>query len=554
MRKTRCLLSLLGLIFLVTLTGCGQFVSSKERAGTEEFSVYGLKLGDDIKTLLNTVGIPQHKAISDETEKDLVIYYYPDLEIYLSDDKIVGIVSEDKEFATKRGVRIGDDFGQVVAAYASNGLRGFVGGYYRSDRIVGAYVNGKRNLLVFSFNYFAHDEPPIVESISLMSHEAMDILIGINIFNLEFGVELLTAEDWKLKTEERRLTQTAQEPARSADPSPAARPEMEANGDDSSLVHASETGNLEEIRRLLQAGADPNADENGNYALHKAALYGHREVVRLLLDYGADPNAQDFEGGIPLSSAIHSSSQFPNKPPSVIKEIVTDLLNAGADPNRKDEFLSEGTHSFALIDAVVYELSEVVRLLLEAGADPDTPDSEGFTALDYAESAEDPEILQLVREYSNKKSIHVQLYEAVQNNQLKKVQELLNAGADPNRSVALLTSVNQRNIEMIKLLLNSGANPNPEPHHDNTPLSTAVWNNDIELATLLLEAGAKPGRTVYPEIWMAVENGYTDMVRLLLDYGADPNAPWTEDETLLQAAKKAGFAEIAEMLAAAGAQ
>ena len=286
--------------------------------------------------------------------------------------------------------------------------------------------------------------------------------------------------------------------------------------------------------------------------MHQAALFGHREIVRLLLHNGADPNAKTFDGGIPLSSAIYSY-QIPNKPPTVIRDIVADLLKAGADPNVKDEFHSEGTYTYALTLAVVDELTEVVRLLLEAGADPDAPDSGGLTALDYARTADDPEILDWVQRYSKNQTIHEQLYYAVSNNQPEKVRDLLKAGADPDRSTALLSAVSQRNIEMIHLL-NAGANPDPEPFHGSTPLSIAVWNNDLELAALLLQAGARPNRTVHPEIWVAVENGNAGMVRLLLDYGADPNAWWVGDETLLESAKKAGLTKIAEMLEAAGAQ
>jgi uncharacterized protein len=47
-------------------------------------------------------------------------------------------------------------------------------------------------------------------------------------------------------------------------------------------------GNLDEIRTLLDTGADINARaEHGNTALHEATGQGHIEVVKLLLEFGA---------------------------------------------------------------------------------------------------------------------------------------------------------------------------------------------------------------------------------------------------------------------------
>lgn len=569
MRKTRFSLMLLTLVFLVPLAGCGFLSGSKERIGKDEFSVYGLKLGDDRQKLMDTLGVPKAKNMIGDEEKDPIVYLYDKLGFFLVDDKIAGIASEDIEFTTKRGVRIGDGFAQLMDAYASDGLHGVFGDDSQSDRIKYAYVNSKRNILIFAFKYVSQDRPPVVRGIVYLRHELLDSVEGIKLIRNETGVALLTAEDWKRKAEESDtaptdrnqaeagfadLTPEANTPVADTEASTPALEDIGVSVDASALIDAVEAGDPAEVRRLLEAGADPNAQDGaGNPVLHQAALFGHREIVRLLLEYGADPNAKSFEGGSPLSSAIYSY-QIPNKPPSVIRDIVVDLLEAGADPNVKDEFLSEGTYTYALILAVVDELTEVVRLLLEAGADPDAPDSEGLTALDYAKTADDPAIYYWVKQYSKNQTIHEQLYDAVSNNQPEKVRELLKAGADPDRSTALLTAVSQRNVEMIKLLLSAGANPDPEPFHGSTPLSVAVWNNDLELAALLLEAGARPYRTVHPEIWIAVENGNADMVRLLLDYGADPNAFWLDDQTLLEAAKKAGLTEIAEMLEAAGAQ
>ncbi len=64
------------------------------------------------------------------------------------------------------------------------------------------------------------------------------------------------------------------------------------------LSYAAEKGHWETIRKLLQAGADPNSkDDNlrdevrGKTPLHYAAENGHLESVRLLVEFRANPDA-----------------------------------------------------------------------------------------------------------------------------------------------------------------------------------------------------------------------------------------------------------------------
>ena len=55
------------------------------------------------------------------------------------------------------------------------------------------------------------------------------------------------------------------------------------------LILAAQSGHVEVVRLLLEAGADKDvADDDGATALMEAAYRGHVEVVRLLLEAGAD--------------------------------------------------------------------------------------------------------------------------------------------------------------------------------------------------------------------------------------------------------------------------
>jgi hypothetical protein len=104
---------------------------------------------------------------------------------------------------------------------------------------------------------------------------------------------------------------------------------------------AIERGDDDRVIELLQSGADPNSqDPLGRTALMYAGINGQTRLMKLLIAKGADVNAvaQGFNRVTPLIASV-----------------------LFGDPN-------------------------AVRLLLEHGADASTRDSQGWTALSWAES------------------------------------------------------------------------------------------------------------------------------------------------------------------------
>lgn len=100
---------------------------------------------------------------------------------------------------------------------------------------------------------------------------------------------------------------------------------------DSDLLEFAFDGELDEINRLLDRGADPMAkDGRGHTPLSEAAVQGHVEVVRFLLDWkapvGTDPNAQGSDGRSSLHRAAFQGHV----------EVVKLLLERGSDPRLKD--------------------------------------------------------------------------------------------------------------------------------------------------------------------------------------------------------------------------
>jgi ankyrin repeat protein len=80
-----------------------------------------------------------------------------------------------------------------------------------------------------------------------------------------------------------------------------------ATGAAAPLPGAVSKGDLQIIRRLLAAGADPNAFGPQGYAsLHAACIHGKLPIVRLLLSHGARLDLRDREyGGTALGWAAH---------------------------------------------------------------------------------------------------------------------------------------------------------------------------------------------------------------------------------------------------------
>ncbi|CCX32295.1 Similar to Ankyrin repeat and KH domain-containing protein 1; acc. no. Q8IWZ3 [Pyronema omphalodes CBS 100304] len=97
-----------------------------------------------------------------------------------------------------------------------------------------------------------------------------------------------------------------------------------ASKDMSPLEHASDHGDVEMLRLLLEKGANMNMVKQSWTPLHKAVEDGNRPVVEVLLEFGADIDALAYEDG--MSPLMLACTMWPSH-----KEIIVILLENGAD-------------------------------------------------------------------------------------------------------------------------------------------------------------------------------------------------------------------------------
>ncbi|MDD5773296.1 MAG: ankyrin repeat domain-containing protein [bacterium] len=87
------------------------------------------------------------------------------------------------------------------------------------------------------------------------------------------------------------------------------------------LVRAVEMGNVIEVKRLLETGADINTKNRQGWTILNIAIYnGYIDVIKLLIEKGVDINARYSDNWTPLKIAIHTQNE----------EVIELLKNSGA--------------------------------------------------------------------------------------------------------------------------------------------------------------------------------------------------------------------------------
>ena len=344
------------------------------------------------------------------------------------------------------------------------------------------------------------------------------------------------------------------------------------------LIDAVKAADPARVERLVAEGVDVDQPQgDGATALHWAAHRDLPDVAELLIGAGADVDAADDHGMTPLALACLNASVA----------MVDLLIEAGADPN-----VARTSGVTPLMTAARVGDVEVVRRLLRAGADPTVAEStRGQTALMWAVAEDHPQVAEVLLETGGGATTRstngfTPLQFAAQQGNVDVARLLLAAGADVNEAApdgiggdtnarvlfkadteasALLVAIDSGHAAMARFFIARGADPN-HSGAGRTPLHAATQREMPDVARALLAAGADPDARLersLPLISRRItqDNGLTpatsgstpfllaasfgdiEIMRILVEAGADPLLTTDDDTTALMVAAGADYVE-----------
>lgn len=312
----------------------------------------------------------------------------------------------------------------------------------------------------------------------------------------------------------------------------------------SSIHDMVESGNLDDVEKLLKNGTNSNTRDDRPNTYRKSPLYaaveqGNLDMVRLLRKYNANPDMTPRYHQRPLIVAIDNK----------YVDIVASLLEANVNqkPQRANPKLQNKDNGSPLSHALKSGNIEIVRLLLNAGAKIELNPSWDRESLFFAVNKGYIDIIKLILVEGTDIGIlnegETMLHAAARYGQRDIVECLLDIATkkgiqqsyidtrNQNYDTALHIAASKGCTDIVRLLINTSADINVKNGRQETPLHKAVISNKLDTVNLLLQAGANPNCTT--ALHLAVNHNCYPIIQSLIDAGVDINQPDNNKNTPL---------------------
>uniref|UniRef100_A0A0B7BHM0 Uncharacterized protein n=1 Tax=Arion vulgaris TaxID=1028688 RepID=A0A0B7BHM0_9EUPU len=302
---------------------------------------------------------------------------------------------------------------------------------------------------------------------------------------------------------------------------------------------------------------DSQTESNHDTALTLACAGGHAELVSLLLVKGADIEHRDKKGFTPLILSATAGH--------------VDVVEILLDHNADIEAQSERTKDTPLSLACSGGRYEVVELLLNRGANKEHRNVSDYTPLSLAASGGYVNIIRLLLNYNAEINSRTgsklgisPLMLAAMNGHTAAVKLLLDQGSDinaqieTNRNTALTLACFQGRHEVVSLLVDRKANIEHRAKTGLTPLMEAASGGYVEVGRVLLDKGADVNAPPVPSsrdtaLTIAADKGHYRFVELLLHRGASVDVKNKKGNSPLWLACNGGHSDVVSLLVQADA-
>ena len=248
------------------------------------------------------------------------------------------------------------------------------------------------------------------------------------------------------------------------------------------------------------------ATVNADSRLADRIQAGDRKAALAMIAAGADVNQAQPDGATPLHWAVYR----------VDRELVATLLKRGAKPNVVNKYGAS-----PLAEAVRVANPEMTGMLLEVGADANVANEDGQTALMLAARTGNVAVAKLLVEHGA---------DVNRREQYREQSAVMWAAAEGHAEMVAFLVLKHADLSVRarandwETQISSEPRVQYRPAGGLTPLLYAARAGCLACVSAMVEAGAdvdRPNPDGMTPMMMALDNGYPNVARYLLDHGAN---------------------------------